>query len=94
MERNEASVAINQIFSQYSGKTCIGIFHPKKFGFITSDNIKAIITPMVIEKKLTIFVKINTFNSSKRNTWITENPTKYTGSRSFFLNLFILIRFA
>ena len=46
----------------------MGIFHPKKFGFITSDNIKAIIMPMPIEKKLTILVKINTFNNSRRNT--------------------------
>ena len=39
VEKTEAKVAIIQICSQYFGKTCIGILHPKKFGFIISDNI-------------------------------------------------------
>ena len=76
VEKIEAIVAIIQICSQYSGKTFIGILHPKKLGFITSDNIKAIIMPIPIERKLTILVKIKIFNSSNRITWFAENPIK------------------
>ena len=68
VEKTEAKVAIIQICSQYSGKTLIGILHPKKFGFITSDRMEAIITPIPIERKQTILVKIKIFNSSKRMT--------------------------
>ena len=68
VEKTEAKVATIQICSQYFGKTFIGILHPKKFGFIISDKIYAIITPIPIEKKQTILVKIKIFNSSKRIT--------------------------
>ena len=39
VDKTESKVAIIQICSQYFGKTCIGILHPKKFGFIISDKI-------------------------------------------------------
>ena len=88
----EATTATTQTCNQYSGKTCTGMLQPKKLGFIISDKTKAINVPIPTEKKLTILVKIKIFNTSRRITCLAEKPIRYTGRRSFFLNLFILIR--
>ena len=54
----------------------MGISHPKKLGLITLDKIKAIITPIPTEMKLTKFVKINTLRTSSLNIFFSERPIK------------------
>ena len=76
VEKTEAKVAIIQICSQYFGKSCIGILHPKKFGFIISDKTKVMIKPIPIDRKLIIFVNIKIFNISKAMTCLAEKPSK------------------